>query len=104
MTRKRYHKIPHVQLGAVRLPVYLTADNEQHGWYDSWPEQAIHIAEHDEGSMARTVLHEAIHAAADLYGIELSESKVRILEQAVAQIIVQNPKLVQALIRTSRRA
>jgi Flp pilus assembly secretin CpaC len=102
MTRRKYSRIPFVQLGAVRLPVYLTEDNEQHGWYDSWPEQAIHIAEHDEGSMARTVLHESIHAAADLYGIELSESKVRILEQAFAQIIVQNPKLVQALIRTSK--
>jgi hypothetical protein len=104
MSRKKYARIPFVQLGAVRLPVYITEDNEQHGWYDSWPEQAIHIAEHDEGSMARTVLHEAIHAAADLYGIELSEPKVRILEQAFAQIIVQNPKLVQALIRTGRRA
>jgi hypothetical protein len=103
MNRKRYSRIPFVQFGAVRLPVYITADNEQHGWYDSWPEQAIYIAEHDEGSMARTVLHESIHAAADLYGIDLSESKVRILEQAVAQIIVQNPKLVQELIRTSRK-
>jgi hypothetical protein len=100
--RKLHGKVPYVRFGSVKLPVYLTEDHEQHGYYDSWPEQAIHVARQEESSEIRTILHESIHAAADLYGIELSEAKVRVLENAIGQLICQNPKLVQLLQKYGR--
>jgi hypothetical protein len=40
-----------------------------------------------------TVVHECIHAISSMYGLELSESQVRVLESALIHLVDNNPDL-----------
>ena len=40
-----------------------------------------------------SLLHESIHAIAELYGIKLKESQVRVLEMSIFSLMKNNPKL-----------
>jgi len=41
---------------------------------------------------ALTLLHEVLHAISDMYGLDLEESQVRVLEQALGSFVKDNPK------------
>jgi len=47
---------------------------------------------------ATTLLHEIIHAISDTWGGNLSEEQTRCIEQGLASLIQDNPKLVAALV------
>jgi hypothetical protein len=40
-----------------------------------------------------TVVHECLHAISNMYGLELSENQVRVLESAVISLVDNNPDL-----------
>ena len=102
--KQRFEPLPRVTIGAVVVPVYLEPGDELHGWYSSMPEQSIHICQQEESSLYRTVLHEALHAVADLYGIGLSERDVQVLENVLSAFLRDNPALVEKIQELGRRA
>jgi len=44
-----------------------------------------------------TILHEALHAISDLYGLQLSEGRVRVLEMTLGDLLERNGWLGKAL-------
>ena len=49
-----------------------------------------------------TLLHEVLHVISDLYGLDLKESVVRVLEQGLGAWIQDNPAIVQDMINGIR--
>lgn len=60
------------------------------GLYHGYPSPKIQLLrglEREVGQM--TLLHEALHAIEDVYGLSLGERRIRVLEQALGQILRQ---------------
>jgi len=51
----------------------------------------------DEKSKAMTLIHELLHVVSESYSLELSESQVCTLEQAITMILFQNPGLAKTI-------
>lgn len=49
-----------------------------------------------------TLLHEVLHVISDIYGLDLKESTVRVLEQGLGAWIQDNPAIVQDMINGIR--
>jgi hypothetical protein len=88
-----------VQVGPLTLPVVALSDDDSVGEYRPRPTPCIAISGDLTGRVrAMAVLHEALHAIADLYGLPLDERDVQTLELTLTALIRDNPALVDALV------
>lgn len=78
-----------------RIPVVLDRTLEPHGEYRPRPPTIV-ISDNGTGAYS-VLLHEAIHAIDDQFGLNLSERTVRVLETALANLIIDNPALIRGL-------
>lgn len=94
------NRITSIKLGPVQIPVVYKADSQDHGEYHGRADRdgGVHIhtgppaGEPGASSYAITILHEAIHAISDHYGLDLKEKTVRVLEQQISALFVDNPE------------
>ena len=90
------------KLGTWSIPVVVDkgASEDVFGYYDDCPTPRVVVTK--AGAVGRnfplTVLHELLHAVSDVYGLGLSEAKVRGLEQGLGSMILSNPKGFRSLI------
>lgn len=69
------------------------------GSWDPFPfGQILYAPDQPTTGWYSTILHELIHAISDSYGLNLSEAKTRVLEQALMSALRQNPRFFHALI------
>lgn len=90
--------IRQVTIGSRKLPVRWKEDicEEVHGWYKSTPNPHIDLCSTlDEKEKVYTLWHEVFEAVSDMYGLEIPEQGIRVLENVVVGIIRNNPKLVE---------
>lgn len=60
------------------------------GLYHGYPSPKIQLLRGMEREVSQmTLLHEALHAIEDVYGLSLGERRIRVLEQALGQILGQ---------------
>ena len=91
-----------VKIAGYRIPVHIAKDLKVDGGtalgayrYVNpaiWLNKAIHGQEY-----AHTLLHESLHALDKMYKIGLTERHIALLEVAIGDLIVNNPKLVKSL-------
>lgn len=82
-------------------------DDDQFGCYSSFPKPTITLEENIDGVVYfSTLVHELIEFINDVYGMELKEKDIRILEISILQLISSNPELLdqaKALLRFDLR-
>jgi hypothetical protein len=87
-----------ITIGGTEVEVQYDSRLTEFGTYQSHPHPLISIGDQSESVVAQTLFHECIHAISDLYALDLSEEKVRVLEQCVVAVLVQNPVLASKLL------
>jgi len=96
-----------LKIGAIKVPVLtepLTGDEADEavlGEYSAGPNPCIRLHSALQGSeLAATLLHEVLHAIADLYGLDdvLKEREVRILEMAISAFVQDNPTAIKQIL------
>lgn len=93
-----YRPLPSIKVGPVTIPVVVNASLEDtHGRYLETPETRIEISGTAHDTAALTILHESLHAIDAMYALHLGERRVRVLENVLAALIADNPKLIAAL-------
>lgn len=93
-------RITALKLGAITIPVVHNQDSDDHGEYQGRADRegGVRIetgpaaGEPGVASYAITILHEAIHAISDHYGLDLKEKTVRVLEQQLSAMFQDNPE------------
>jgi len=97
-----------IKIGAIHVPVLTEpiagdeADEVVLGEYSAGPNPCIRLHPALKGAeLSATLLHEVLHAIADLYGLDdvLGEREVRILEMAISMFVQDNPKAVQQILQ-----
>ena len=80
-------------MGGSRVQVYVERmDEGEFGESKSYPFEWIKVTKGlPRAERAQTLLHEMIHIIDNRFGLSLSESKTRTLEQAFASLIRENP-------------
>ena len=81
-----------VKVGPIRVPVLVDKDLEGFGCFDCAPTPRIRIAPLEGIEREMTLLHELLHVFSEHYGLRLTESSVRVLEQVITQFVLDNPK------------
>lgn len=95
---KTYRPIPSIKVGPLKIPVMVNPNLEDdHGRYLEDPETRIEISSSSRDTAALTILHESLHAIDAMYALHLGERRVRVLENVLAALIADNPKLIDAL-------
>lgn len=84
-------KITTLKIGPIQVPVYEDSELEDFGSFECDPEPTIRVSKRTGVSRDMTILHEVLHAISDQYGLDLNESKVRVLEQTLTQLVADNP-------------
>ena len=76
------------------LDVAIVVDETVDGFGEWWEQkQVIRVAPGlPARTLAATVLHEALHAIGDAYGVPLSERVVRVLEQSMVGMVRADPE------------
>jgi hypothetical protein len=90
--------IRQVNIGSRKIPVRWKKDicEDVHGYYKSVPNPHIELCSKlDEKEKVYTLWHEVFEAVSDMYGLEIPEQGIRVLENVVVGIIRNNPKLVE---------
>lgn len=91
--------LDHLRIGPFTVSVQVANLPDDHGRWDG-SSHAITISDKAEGLNAwATLLHEALHAISDFYGMDLEEPKVRTLEVALVQLLRDNPELTKHIAR-----
>ena len=90
-------QLSQIKVGTSYIPVFRdeTLDG-LFGCFENFPTQRILIKGQSQHQEDMTVLHELLHAVSDMYGLRLSESQVRVLEQVLTQLVADNYPLVAA--------
>jgi hypothetical protein len=75
------------------LDVQVVEDETVDGFGEWWSEkQIIRVAPRlPDRTLAATLLHEALHAVGDAYGVSLPERLVRVLEQSLISMVRADP-------------
>ena len=90
-------QLSRIKVGPTVVPVYKDETLEGlFGCFENYPTQRILVKCQSQQQQDMTVLHELLHAVSDMYGLRLSESQVRVLEQVVTQLVADNHPLVAA--------
>jgi hypothetical protein len=96
----KHRKPPNLRIGAETITVKLLPDSseDQGQWCPTSRTISIlgGLTKHQE---ALVLLHEALHAIADQYGLRLSEKSVRTLEQALGGLFRDNPSTFKWLLQ-----
>ena len=85
-----------IKVGALDVPIeFKKLEEDIWGQYNPYPTPSIWISEglkpeHE----ALTVLHEVIECIVDTYGLQVSESAIRVLENVLGAIAMDNPEEV----------
>ena len=85
-----------VRIGATEIEIVESphAGTDVFGLYVGYPKPQVMIVPGlTRQQRGQTILHELLHACDDIYGLGLSESKVRVLEQAIWCILTDMPTL-----------
>ena len=85
-----------IKVGALNVPV-LHKKLEEHLWgqYNPYPTPSIWIQEGlDAKHEALTLLHEIIECIVEPYGLPLSEGSIRVLENTLGTLVMENPNEV----------
>jgi len=93
--------IGHVKIGPVRVPIRYERLTGCDGHFKTDPSPVITIDSRLRGRRRNmAILHEAIHAVFELYGMsdpDPEELITRVLEMSTTSLIIDNPELVAAL-------
>ena len=81
-----------LKVGPVVVPVLVDKDLDGYGCFDSLRSPRIRINQLTGLEREMTLLHELLHVFSEHYGLRLSESSVRVLEQIVTQFVLDNPE------------
>ncbi len=104
MSKKKPERVSLIRMGALNIPVIHDESMEDCGQYKSVEGPTVYTGppalEPGTAEYATTVFHEMLHAISDLYGLNLSESKVRVLEQTIAGMFRQNPEWAKLYIES----
>lgn len=84
-----------VKVGPVVVPVFVDKELDGFGCFDAIPVPRIRISQLTGLEREMTLLHELLHVFSEHYGLRLSESSVRVLEQVVTQFVLDNPECVR---------
>lgn len=85
-----------IKVGPSYIPVYRDETLEGlFGCFENFPSRIL-VKPQSQKDEDMTVLHELLHAVSDMYGLRLSESSVRVLEQVITQLVIDNYPLVAA--------
>lgn len=81
-----------MEVGATKIEVLEVSPHDMGrgvlGLYEGYPRPRILLAEGLDGDIrALTLLHEVLHAIDDIFGLELGEQKIRILEQSLGGLV-----------------
>ena len=82
-------------VGPIQVPVFVDKDIEGFGCFEYVPTPRIRIAPLDGIEREMTLLHEVLHVFSEHYGLRLSESSVRVLEQVITQFILDNSQIAE---------
>ena len=85
-----------IKVGALDVPViHKKLDESIWGQYNPYPTPSIWIQEGLEPKHeALTLLHEIIECIVDTYGLTISEGAIRVLENVLGSIAMENPNEV----------
>lgn len=87
-------KVDSIRIGYVDVPIHLENlyDADCFGYFEAYPTPKIglHIGL-TPLYMAATALHEIIEAISAFYGLDLTESQVRVLEAVIVEMVKRNP-------------
>ncbi len=88
--------IKSLYIGDLEIPVEHKKIKEYGCWTDEGGRPRIIMSTmiKDKGVYYSSLLHEAIHGIAELYGIKLKEGQVRILEMGLFSLLKKNPHLI----------
>jgi hypothetical protein len=86
----------YIKVGALDVPVIRKElDEGVWGQYNPYPVPSIWIQEGlDPKHEALTLLHEIIECIVDTYGLQVSEGAIRVLENVLGTIAMENPEAV----------
>lgn len=99
--RAKHRLLMKLKLGALVVPVVHHPELEDQGAWDEDGCKEVWVSKlpAEDPTFSQTVLHEVLHAISDLYGLKLTEQKVLVLENALAQLITDNPSFIRLLSR-----
>jgi len=85
-----------IKVGALDVPVvHKKLDESIWGQYNPYPTPVIWLQEDlDPKHEALTLLHEIIECIVDTYGLQVSEGSIRVLENVLGLIAMENPEEV----------
>lgn len=86
-----------VKLGPHVIPIIEKQLDDDYGKFDERPYRVTIAASLTGRERACTVIHELLHAVEAIRGVALGENKVRALEVAIVEAILDNPDLVRLL-------
>ena len=83
-----------IKVGALRVPIiHKKLDESIWGQYNPYPVPCIWIQEDLEDTHeALTILHEIIECIVDTYGLQVSEGAIRVLENVLGTLVIENPE------------
>ena len=83
-----------IKVGALDVPViHKKLDDSIWGQYNPYPEPVIWLHEGlDPKHEALTLLHEIIECIVDTYGLQVSEGAIRVLENVLGTLVIENPE------------
>jgi hypothetical protein len=90
-----------LKIGCVPVRVIREPVEDLVGEYESGPKPVIRLHPDLEGpGLASTLLHEVLHAIADMYGIDdvVKEREVRVLEMGLCQFLKDNPQTARDIL------
>jgi hypothetical protein len=96
-----------LKIGVIHVPVLTEpiagdeADEVVLGEYTAGPNPCIRLHPALKGpELSATLMHEVLHAIADLYGLDdvLKEREVRILEMAICTFVKDNPQAISQIL------
>jgi hypothetical protein len=103
MKKLRAPRVIHVGHVPIRIEYKLQLPGDEMGLFSSGTNYLVQVAAIGcVAQQASTEYHELLHAASELFGLELSEGQVRALEWFFAYLATHEPELIDDIIARLR--